>query len=107
MTLTFEPPALDDGTLHDLAEAWGVCVRPLMRQVTDLATGSPELPATDAIILLTQADDRVIVRPSGTEPKLKCYLDAWSTDGSAAERLARAEATVAALDAGMRELLEG
>ena len=43
--------------------------------VTDLATGSPELPATDAIILLTQADDRVIVRPSGTEPKLKCYLE--------------------------------
>jgi phosphomannomutase len=45
------------------------------------------------------------VRPSGTEPKLKCYLDAWSTDGAPAERLAAAEQTVAALDAGMRELL--
>lgn len=39
MTLTFEPPAWDDATLRDLAEAWGVCVRPLMRRVTDLVTG--------------------------------------------------------------------
>lgn len=44
-------------------------------EVTDLAHGSPQLPATDAIVLRTQADDRVIVRPSGTEPKLKCYLE--------------------------------
>ena len=38
---------------------------------------------------------RVIVRTSGTEPKLKCYLDAVSTDGTAAERIAAATATVA------------
>lgn len=43
--------------------------------VTDLAEGSPELPPTDGLVYLTEADDRVIIRPSGTEPKLKAYLE--------------------------------
>ncbi len=41
---------------------------------TDLSGGG-DLPPTDALILLTEAGDRVVVRPSGTEPKLKCYLE--------------------------------
>ncbi|MGW8815335.1 phospho-sugar mutase [Gordonia terrae] len=41
----------------------------------DLAHGSADLPPTDGILLRTAADDRVVVRPSGTEPKLKCYLE--------------------------------
>ncbi|GAB95928.1 phosphomannomutase [Kineosphaera limosa] len=72
--------------------------------VTDLAHGSPELPATDAIILTTQADDRVIVRPSGTEPKLKCYLEVVvpvpGSDiprGVAQERLRRLGADITAV----------
>ncbi|TLP76809.1 phospho-sugar mutase [Nesterenkonia sphaerica] len=32
--------------------------------------------STDALIYLTSAGHRVIVRPSGTEPKVKCYLEA-------------------------------
>lgn len=43
--------------------------------VTDLSQGWDGLPGTNAIMVLTEADDRVIARPSGTEPKLKCYLE--------------------------------
>lgn len=40
----------------------------------DLSTGG-DLPPTDALVYTTAEDDRVIVRPSGTEPKIKCYLE--------------------------------
>jgi phosphomannomutase len=73
--------------------------------VDDYTDGFEGLPPND-ILRYRFEGGRVIVRPSGTEPKLKCYLDAWSVDGDAAARLAAAEATVEALDAGMRALLE-
>lgn len=44
-------------------------------EVTDLSEGTEKLPATNAMVLHTFAGARVIVRPSGTEPKLKCYLE--------------------------------
>ena len=40
----------------------------------DLGLGA-HLPPTDGLLFLTDAGTRVIVRPSGTEPKLKCYLE--------------------------------
>ena len=43
--------------------------------VADLSDGYNGLPPTDALLVETEARDRVIVRPSGTEPKLKCYLE--------------------------------
>jgi phosphomannomutase len=43
--------------------------------VVDLALGTGELPPTDAV-LITGESVKVVVRPSGTEPKLKCYLEA-------------------------------
>ncbi len=47
-------------------------------EVRDLAEGSLEktgLPPTNGMLLLAEDDSRVIVRPSGTEPKLKAYLE--------------------------------
>ena len=48
--------------------------------MSDLSLGSNELPATDAIRFDLEDGRRVIVRPSGTEPKLKCYLQAVGAD---------------------------
>jgi phosphomannomutase len=41
----------------------------------DLADGSADLPPTDGLRYRLADGGRVVVRPSGTEPKLKCYLE--------------------------------
>lgn len=41
----------------------------------DLSDGYHGLPGTDGVLFLTEDNTRVICRPSGTEPKLKCYLE--------------------------------
>ena len=41
--------------------------------VTDLTDGLGDLPGTDAVLIEGEYV-RVVCRPSGTEPKLKCYL---------------------------------
>lgn len=44
-------------------------------ELRDLSQPGSDLPPTDAILLRTAEDSRVVIRPSGTEPKLKCYLE--------------------------------
>jgi phosphomannomutase len=41
----------------------------------DLLDPSGPLPPTDGIRLRLEGSGRVVVRPSGTEPKVKCYLE--------------------------------
>ena len=70
-----------------------------VERVDDLMTGVDGFPPGDVLRLWLADGSRLIVRPSGTEPKLKAYLDvrgASATD--AAERLS-------ALDAAVRELI--
>jgi phosphomannomutase len=43
--------------------------------VEDLSEGVAGLPPTDGLRYRIDGGARVIVRPSGTEPKLKCYLE--------------------------------
>jgi phosphomannomutase len=44
-------------------------------EVADLSRGLDGLPPTDGVRLLTADGTQVVVRPSGTEPKVKCYLE--------------------------------
>ncbi len=46
-----------------------------VEQVDDLAEGGPDLPPTEGLRFRLAEGARVVVRPSGTEPKLKCYLE--------------------------------
>ncbi len=58
-------------------------------EAVDLSRGADGLPPTDGLRYRTAAGDRVVVRPSGTEPKLKAYLEAVvpvSGDGLEAAR---------------------
>ena len=45
-------------------------------RIDDLAQGSERLPPTEGLRYFLDDGSRVIVRPSGTEPKLKVYLEA-------------------------------
>ncbi len=76
-----------------------------VRQIDDFADGFEQFPPSDILRIWLDDGSRVIVRPSGTEPKVKVYVDASSTEGSAAERQQKAQAAVDALSVGIRPLL--
>jgi phosphomannomutase len=46
-----------------------------VESIDDLSRGDGGLPPTEGLRYRLQSGARVIVRPSGTEPKLKCYLE--------------------------------
>ncbi|NKQ26410.1 phospho-sugar mutase [Streptomyces galbus] len=73
---------------HPPAELAGLPVT----RAEDLSRGTESLPPTDGLSY-TLDGARVVVRPSGTEPKLKCYLEVVvPVDGHAGLPAARATA---------------
>lgn len=71
--------------------------------IDDFANGFENFPPSDLIRLTIDGGSRVIVRPSGTEPKLKIYIDAAVTEGD--NRVARVAAVVAELEADLRAFI--
>ncbi|MEV6031738.1 phospho-sugar mutase [Nonomuraea sp. NPDC052116] len=68
----------------------------------DLAKGDGGLPPTDGLRYLLSGDGRVVVRPSGTEPKLKCYLEVVvPVTGKVAQAREQAARDLAALKADL------
>jgi phosphomannomutase len=75
-------------------------------RLDDLSEGAgPGIPPTEGLRYLLADDTRVIVRPSGTEPKLKIYLEAIvHPDGDLAEARAEAARRLARTREAMEEL---
>jgi phosphomannomutase len=72
----------------------------------DLSEGTETLPPTEGLAWLTRDATRVIIRPSGTEPKLKCYFEVIRPVDNSAELAEAREAARTALDAAMNDVRE-
>jgi phosphomannomutase len=71
--------------------------------LTDLAADSGTVPQAD-VLIFRLADGRVVLRPSGTEPKIKCYIEI--TEPTAGRSLAAAREAAVARLAPMRAALQ-
>ena len=68
----------------------------------------PDLPETDALLFSLAGGARVVMRPSGTEPKLKCYLEVVEpVAGDLAAARHRADAALDALVTDLDHRLSG
>lgn len=55
--------------------------------IDDLAAPKDGLPPTDGLRIWLDGDIRIIIRPSGTEAKLKCYIEVITKDAKSAQIL--------------------
>ncbi|NHC14699.1 phospho-sugar mutase [Motilibacter deserti] len=76
--------------------------------VDDLSAGSDGLPPTDGLRFRLEGGARVVVRPSGTEPKLKCYFEvvAHVSDGDVDAASRETAEALAALRADVEQALQ-
>ncbi len=101
-SIRFESTSADDRPMARAMDALRTAPPPelagaAVTAVHDLSGGTEHLPPADVVVLeLYGAEARVIVRPSGTEPKMKVYAEAvvesTGADGGGRLRAARVEA---------------
>ena len=58
-----------------------------VESIDDLAAPRDGLPPTDGLRIWLEGDIRVIVRPSGTEAKMKCYIEVVTESSATAQEL--------------------
>ena len=59
----------------------------LVESIDDLEKPSSNLPPTDGLRIWLTGGIRIIIRPSGTEAKMKCYVEVITPDSKSAEIL--------------------
>ncbi|WP_241992051.1 phospho-sugar mutase [Cryobacterium lyxosi] len=74
-------------------------------EIDDFRWGLGDLPPSDVLRIRLTDGSRVMMRPSGTEPKLKVYIDTRCPVGTLVERRSAAQAALDELDRGMRALI--
>lgn len=59
----------------------------LVTSIDDLALPTDGLPPTDGLRIWLDGGVRIIIRPSGTEAKMKCYIEAIEKDSKTAQEV--------------------
>ncbi len=75
-----------------------------MLQFDDLEAPKDHLPPTNGVRMFLEGGTRIIIRPSGTEPKIKCYIEVV-THGMVAEAKSQADLNMNAIEETLRKML--
>ena len=75
-----------------------------LKQFDDLEKPATGLPPTNGVRLFLEGGIRIIIRPSGTEPKIKCYIEVV-VEGEVNTAKDKAASILDQLDSELRKLL--
>jgi phosphomannomutase len=90
ITLRLDSPEAVSAVMAEIRSQRPVVAASLQaRTVDDFVDGLGDFPPANMLRFSTVDDGRIIIRPSGTEPKLKVYVDALASSHSDATALVR------------------